>query len=149
MPCGAPAAITASQTSRPRRPSTLISYASSPEKEIRQTRAGMPATSASRMSMKRNASLETSRPGASAPITSRERGPTTATVAHCSVTDVQCTRSSGHSVCSHSSNHSITAAALPVVVVTRKRSSASRMWTPSSNTIPSGLQSTPYLHRSA
>ena len=46
-------------------------------------------------------------------------GPTTATVAHCSVTDVSHTRSSGHSVCSHSSIHSSTVAALPVVVVVR------------------------------
>ena len=65
----------------------------------------------------------TSRSGASAPTTSRERGPAIATVAHCSVTEVQWTRSSGHSVCSHSSNQSSTFAALPVVVVTRKRSS--------------------------
>ena len=40
---------------------------------------------------------------------SRESGPTTATVAHCSVTDVSQTRSSGHSVCSHSSIQASTA----------------------------------------
>ena len=40
--------------------------------------------------------------------TSRDLGPTTAIVAHCSVTDVAWTRSSGHSVWSHSSSHSST-----------------------------------------
>ena len=87
--------------------------------------------------MKPKPSRLTSRSGASAARTSRERGPATATVAHCSVTEVQRTRSSGHSVWSHSSNQSSTFAALPVVVVTRKRSSESRIVTPSSNTIPS------------
>lgn len=87
--------------------------------------------------MKGNSALPTASPGASAPSTSRERGPTRATVAHCSVTEVQWTRSSGHSVCSHSSIQSRTAAALPVVVVARKRSSARRITVPSSKTIPS------------
>jgi hypothetical protein len=40
-----------------------------------------------------------------------------ATAAHWSVTDVQWTRRSVHSVCSHSSSQSRTAAAPPVVVV--------------------------------
>ena len=50
---------------------------------------------------------------------SRASGPATAIVAHCSVTLVQKTRSSGHSVWSHSSKWSSTLAAPPVVVVTR------------------------------
>ena len=73
----------------------------------------------------------------------RESGPTTATVAHCSVTEVSQTRRSGHSVCSHSSIHASTGAALPVVVVQTKRSSPTRMTTPSSSTIPSALHMTP------
>jgi hypothetical protein len=60
------------------------------------------------------------------------------------VTLVQYTRSSGHSVWSHSSNRSRTIAALPVVVVTRKRFSASRIETPSSTTIPSRPSMSPY-----
>ena len=79
----------------------------------------MPATRASRTAMKRKSSRPTARSGAAAASSSRLRGPTTATVAHCSVTDVSQTRSSGHSVCSHSSIHSSTVAALPVVVVVR------------------------------
>ena len=51
--------------------------------------------------------------------TSRARGPFTAIVAHCSVTLVAYTRSSGHSVWSHSSTWSMTFAAPPVVVVMR------------------------------
>ena len=47
----APAAGIASHSSRPRRPSTFTSYASSPEKLMRQTRAGMPATSPSAIAM--------------------------------------------------------------------------------------------------
>ena len=73
----------------------------------------------------------------------RESGPTTATVAHCSVTEVSQTRSSGHSVWSHSSIHASTGAALPVVVVQTNRSSPTRITTPSSKTIPSGLHITP------
>ena len=65
-------------------------------------------------------------------------------MAHCSVTEVHQTRSSGHSVCSHSSIQSSTAAALPVVVVTRNRSAASRATVPSSNTMPSRRHITPY-----
>ena len=144
--CGSPAAITASHSARPYVPATLTSNASSPEKLTRHTRAGMPAASVSRIAMNGKPSRLTSRPGASAPTTSRERGPTIATVAHCSVTEVSRTRSSGHSVCSHSSSQSSTAAALPVVVVARKRSSASRIDTPSSSTIPSAPHSSPYLH---
>ena len=58
--------------------------------------------------MNGNASADRSRSGASRATTSRDRGPTTAIVAHCSVTEVQCTSSSGHSVCSHSSSQSRT-----------------------------------------
>ena len=94
--------------------------------------------------MNGNASLETSTSGKTAPMTSRERGPTTGNVAHCSVTDVQCTRSCGHSVCSHSSIQSRIFAAPPVVVRTRKRSSARRSTVPSSITIPSTPHMTPY-----
>src|SRR5439155_503087 len=71
--------------------------------------------------------------------TSRARGPTTATSAQWSVTDVRWTRSSGHSVCSHSSIQSRTAAAPPVVVVASQRSSPRCMTTPSSKTMPSAL----------
>jgi hypothetical protein len=39
--------------------------------------------------MNGNASFETSTPPKTAPMTSRERGPTTGKVTHCSVTDVQ------------------------------------------------------------
>ncbi|GDY59959.1 hypothetical protein SVIO_105820 [Streptomyces violaceusniger] len=81
-------------------------------------RAGIPeARVVSRKAMKGNASFETSTSGARWATTSRDRGPTTAIVAHCSVTEVQWTSSSGHSVCSHSSSQSRTAAAPPVVVV--------------------------------
>ena len=104
-----------------------------------------PATSASRQAMNGKPSLSTARPGASAAQhVAGARARRAATVAHCSVTEVQCTRSSGHSVCSHSSIQSSTAAALPVVVVTRKRSSARRMTVPSSKTMPSGRHITPY-----
>jgi hypothetical protein len=96
--------------------------------------------------MNGNAVASSERPGASACSTSRERGPTTAIVAHCSVTDVAWTRSSGHSVWSHSSSQSRTAAALPVVVVMRYRSSASRLVTPSSKTMPSARHMSPYRH---
>ena len=82
--------------------------------------AATPATARLAQGHEREAlGVERRGPGASVASRSRERGPTTATVAHCSVTDVQCTRSSGHSVCSHSSSQSSTAAALPVVVVIR------------------------------
>ena len=113
---------------------------------MRNTRPGVPAMTASRQVMNGNASFETSRSGASAATTSRERGPTTATVAHCSVTLVAWTRSSGHSVWSHSSRWSRTAAALPVVVVMWNRSSPIRVVTPSSKTIPSARHMTPYRH---
>jgi hypothetical protein len=59
------------------------------------------------------------------------------------VTEVQYTLRDGHSVCSHSSIQSRTAAALPVVVVSRNRSSARRITVPSSKTIPSGRHITP------
>jgi hypothetical protein len=55
---------------------------------------------------------------------------------------VRKTRSSGHSVWRHSSSQASTAAAFPVVVVQTKRSSATRMTTPSSNTIPSARHMT-------
>ena len=106
-------------------------------KLTRAMRAGMPATVPSRTVMNGKASASSGTSVSSAPISSRARGPFTATVAHCSVTLVQYTRRSGHSVCSHSSNRSSTVAAPPVVVVTKKRSSASRITTPSSNTMPS------------
>ena len=70
---------------------------------MRNARPGVPAMTASRQVMNGKAAALTSRPGARAATTSRERGPTTATVAHCSVTEVARTRSSGHSVWSHSS----------------------------------------------
>ena len=69
--------------------------------------------------MNGNASRERSTSVPVAETTSRARGPLIATTAHCSVTLVQYTRRSGHSVCSHSSNRSSTVAAPPVVVVTR------------------------------
>ena len=140
MPYGvtSPAPWIASQSSSPRRPSTFTSNASSPEKLTRATRAGMPATSPSAIAM--NGKLSLSSGIAVSPArSSRESGPATATVAHCSVTEVSHTRSSGHSVWSHSSMWSSTPAALPVVVVQRKRCSPTRITTPSSNTIPSGL----------
>jgi hypothetical protein len=122
----------------------LISYASSPEKEIRQMRAGTPEASVvSRNVMNGNASRLTSSRGATRATTPRACGPTTAMVTHCSVTEVQYTRRSGHSVCSHSSSQSRTPAAPPVVVVMKKRSSASRTLTPSSRIIPSAVHITP------
>src|SRR3954447_5057762 len=100
-----PASATDSQTCSPYQAGTLISKASSPEKEIRATLAGMPEASVvSRKAMNGKASLETSRPGTSLATTARDFGPTTAMVDHCSVTEVKTTSSSGHSVCSHSSN---------------------------------------------
>jgi hypothetical protein len=70
---------------------------------MRNTRPGAPAMTASRQVMNGNASFDTSRSGTRGPTTSRARGPTTATVTHCSVTLVAWTRRSGHSVWSHSS----------------------------------------------
>ena len=70
-------------------PSTFTSYASSPEKLIRLTRASTPATEASRQVMKGKPSRSTASPGAMAPSSSRERGPTNATVAQWSVTEVR------------------------------------------------------------
>ena len=87
--------------------------------------------------MNGNASADRSMSVPSAARTSRARGPFMAIVAHCSVTLVQYTRRSGHSVWSHSSKWSSTFAAPPVVVVTKKRSSSRRITTPSSNAIPS------------
>ena len=140
MPYGvtSPAPWIASHSSSPRRPSTFTSNASSPEKLTRTTRAGMPATSPSAIAMNGRLSLS-SGIAVSRASRSRESGPATATVAHCSVTDVSQTRRSGHSVCRYSSMWSSTRAALPVVVVVRKRCSPTRMTTPSSKTIPSGL----------
>ena len=64
-------------------------------------------------------------------------------VAHCSVTEVRWTRSSGHSVWTHSSIQSRILAAFPVVVVSRKCSSAMRITVPSSITMPSTPHITP------
>ena len=89
MSRSAPAASSASHSASPSQPLTLTSKASSPEKLIRQTRARSPATAPSRQVMNGNASLSTASSGATRASTSRERGPTRATVAHCSVTDVQ------------------------------------------------------------
>src|SRR6266849_5549861 len=80
----------------------------------------MPAVSPSRIAMKGKLCASMASFGKSAATTSRERGPTTATSAQWSVTDVSRTRRSGHSVCSHSSIQSSTAAAPPVVVVSRE-----------------------------
>ena len=110
---------------------------------MRNTRAGTPATTASRTVMNGKSAASTGRSGASARRTSRDLGPTTAIVAHCSVTDVAWTRSSGHSVWSHSSSHSSTGAAFPVVVVMCQRSSLRRLVTPSSKTIPSARHISP------
>ncbi len=93
--------------------------------------------------MKGKASWETSRSGATRAITSRDLGPTTAMVLHCSVTDVNTTSSSGHSVWCHSSSQSRTLAAPPVVVVMKNRSSARRRVTPSSKIIPSAVHMSP------
>ena len=122
---------------------TFTSKASSPEKLIRASRTGTPPRSVSCQVMKPNAAAEASISGKTAVITSRERGPATGNVAQWSVTEVRCTRRSGHSVCSHSSIQSGTVAAPPVVVETRKRSSASRITVPSSSTIPSARHSSP------
>ena len=66
---------------------------------MRQTRAGIPEASVvSRNAMNGNASLLTSRSGATLAMTARDFGPTTATVVHCSVTEVMVTSSDGHSV---------------------------------------------------
>ncbi len=144
MPYGvaSPASRIASHSSSPRRPSTLTSNASSPEKLTRQTRAGMPATSPSAIAMNGKLSVSSGSLPSAPASTSRESGPATATVAHCSVTDVSQTRRSGHSVWSHSSMWSSTPAALPVVVVQRYRSSPTRITTPSSKTMPSALHIT-------
>src|SRR3712207_7442078 len=91
--------------------------------------------------MKGKASFETSTCGKTAPMRSRERGPTTGKVHQFSVTEVQWTRSSGHSVWAHSSIQSRIFAAPPVVVRTRKRSSARRR----SEEHTSELQSRQYL----
>ena len=56
--------------------------------------------------------------------TSRERGPATENCAHCSVTEANCTSSSGHSHWWQNSRCCITLPALAVVVVTMKRSAA-------------------------
>ena len=93
--------------------------------------------------MKPKPSFETSRPGATFAMTSRERGPATVIVDHCSVTEVKTTSSSGHSVCDHSSSQSSTFAAPEEVVVMKKASSASRRVTPSSKIMPSGVHMTP------
>ncbi len=137
MPNGSPAAITASHIARPCQPATFSSYASSPLKLTRAIRVGMPATVPSRNVMNGNASADRSTSVPSAASTSRARGPFIAIVDHCSVTLVQYTRRSGHSVCSHSSKCSSTFAAPPVVVVTKNRSSSRRITTPSSNAMPS------------
>ena len=84
-----PAAITASHTCRASLAQTLISYASSPEKLIRITRAGTPAAVPSRAAMKGNASGEKSIPSHTDSTTLQLSGPTTAAVAQWSVTDVR------------------------------------------------------------
>src|SRR6202022_3485937 len=76
----------------------------------------MPAVSPSRTAMNGKLCASMAIFGKSAATTSRERGPTTATSAQWSVTDVRRTRRSGHSVCSHSSIQSRTAAAPPAAV---------------------------------
>ena len=98
-----PWVMIASHSASPYQLGTQTSKASSPEKVIRCTRAATWATLASRQVMKGMLSGSTGNPGASLDRTSRERGPTTATAAHWSVTEVSRTRRSGHSVCSHSS----------------------------------------------
>ena len=93
----------------------MTSKASSPEKLTRATRTRTSADRVSCQVMNGNASLAVSSP-VTAATTSRDRGPTTGNVAHCSVTEVTCTRRCGHSVCSQSSIQSRTPAAPPVVV---------------------------------
>src|SRR3712207_7474168 len=73
--------------------------------------------------MNGKASFATSTPGKTAPMTSRDRGPTTGKVTHCSVTDVQWTRRSGHSVWTHSSIQSRIFAAPSVVVRSEEHTS--------------------------
>ncbi len=89
MPKEPPAAITASHIPRPCHAGTLISYASSPVKLTRATRAGTPATSPSRQDMNGKAPASRSMSVSAAARTSRARGPFTAIVDHCSVTLVQ------------------------------------------------------------
>ena len=60
IPNGSPAAMTASQTSSPCQAGTWSSYASSPEKLTRASRAGTPATWPSRNVMNGKASRERS-----------------------------------------------------------------------------------------
>ncbi len=81
MPNFSPAAISASHTCRASLAQTLISYASSPEKLIRITRAGTPAAMPWRTDMNGNASGEKSMPAHTASTTLRLSGPTTAAVA--------------------------------------------------------------------
>ncbi len=144
MSCGAPAAATASHSAAPHQAGTVSSKASSPENDTRATRPGRPARSASRCAMKAKPSADQSSSGASASTTARERGPATATVAQWSVCEVQTTSRWGHSVRSHSSSVSSTAAALPVVVDISQSVSESRIVVPSSTTIPSRPHITPY-----
>ena len=103
----------------------------------------MPSRLVSRHAMNGNASLPRSTSLNTAPTTSRDFGPTTGKVCHCSVTDVNRTRRCGHSVCSHSSIQSRILAAPPVVVNAMNRSSANRMTVPSSMTMPSTPHITP------
>jgi hypothetical protein len=79
----------ASHTCRASLAQTLTSYASSPEKLIRITRAGTPAAVPSRAAMKGNASGEKSIPSHTDSTTLPLSGPTTAAVAQWSVTDVR------------------------------------------------------------
>ena len=51
---------------------------------------------------------------------SRARGPATATCAHCSVTEIACTSSSGQRHCAQNSRCAITSPAAAVVVVTQE-----------------------------
>ena len=87
MPYFSPTAITACHIASPSPHGTLISYDSSPVKLMRNTRASMPATIASRTLM--NGKAFRSNAGASSAISSRALGPASAMVAHCSVTEVQ------------------------------------------------------------
>src|SRR5215213_8423705 len=114
IPCRSPAANSRSHSAVAYHPMTFTSYASSPEKLTLAMRTCTPSSVESRHAMKGNASLLTSTPGNRVPTTSRDFGPTTGNVCHCSVTDVNRTRSCGHSVCSHSSIQSRIRAAPPV-----------------------------------
>jgi hypothetical protein len=73
----------------------------------------------------------------------RAWGPATDIAAHWSVTEANCTSSSGQTVWAWNSMCSITRPALAVVVVTKKWSGASRLVVPSSITMPSSRSISP------